>query len=208
MVDTNMLMHAICTCQVHTCSNFSDKQIESVSQSLSASANYLKKLVEGSSKPSKSNSTQKNNSTAAQPTEKSTVTVHADVSYGNALIGFTAYDSREIDTEAYTIKRRIYDSVAEKYPNLDDLVRDEKVKALRELKSVGFKYYTIKVTLFYVKDGLTLTIDSKDHHRLERPSKEYLESLLTDTFKGKIRTEPQKDSEPSVDTSGSGLPKA
>jgi hypothetical protein len=44
---TTQTIHIMCTSQVHSCSNISDSQIRSVSESLSASANYLRKLVEG-----------------------------------------------------------------------------------------------------------------------------------------------------------------
>jgi hypothetical protein len=196
--------HIACTSQVHTCSNFSEKQIESVSQSLSASANYFRKLVEGDTKASTPQNDEKK--TTSSSTEQTTVTVHADASFKDILIGFTEYDSKDVDTEAYSVKRAAYDSVRQKYPKLDDLIRDEKVKALKELKTVGFKYYTINVTAFIVKDGLTRTVCSKSHHRLERPSKDYLEKILTDTFKGSIRPEDKNTSGLSVDTAGDESP--
>jgi hypothetical protein len=196
--------HIACTSQVHTCSNFSEKQIESVSQSLSASANYFRKLVEGDTKASTPQNDEKK--TTSNSTEQTTVTVHADATFKDILIGFTEYDSKDVDTEAYSVKRAAYDSVRQKYPKLDDLIRDEKVKALKELKTVGFKYYTINVTAFIVKDGLTRTVCSKSHHRLERPSKDYLEKILTDTFKGSIRPEDKNTSGLSVDTAGDESP--
>jgi hypothetical protein len=196
--------HIACTSQVHTCSNFSEKQIESVSQSLSASANYFRKLVEGDTKASTPQNDEKK--TTSNSTEQTTVTVHADATFKDILIGFTEYDSKDVDTEAYSVKRAAYDSVRQKYPKLDDLIRDEKVKALKELKTVGFKYYTINVTAFIVKDGLTRTVCSKSHHRLERPSKDYLERILVDTFKGSIRPEDKNTSGLSVDTAGDESP--
>jgi hypothetical protein len=196
--------HIACTSQVHTCSNFSEKQIESVSQSLSASANYFRKLVEGDTKASTPQNDEKK--VTSNSTEQTTVTVHADASFKDILIGFTEYDSKDVDTEAYSVKRAAYDSVRQKYPKLDDLIRDEKVKALKELKTVGFKYYTINVTAFIVKDGLTRTVCSKSHHRLERPSKDYLEKILVDTFKGSIRPEDKNTSGLSVDTAGDESP--
>jgi hypothetical protein len=196
--------HIACTSQVHTCSNFSEKQIESVSQSLSASANYFRKLVEGDTKASTPQNDEKK--TTSNSTEQTTVTVHADASFKDILIGFTEYDSKDVDTEAYSVKRAAYDSVRQKYPKLDNLIRDEKVKALKELKTVGFKYYTINVTAFIVKDGLTRTVCSKSHHRLERPSKDYLEKILVDTFKGSIRPEDKNTSGLSVDTAGDESP--
>jgi hypothetical protein len=184
--------------------NFSEKQIESVSQSLSASANYFRKLVEGDTKASTPQNDEKK--TTSNSTEQTTVTVHADATFKDILIGFTEYDSKDVDTEAYSVKRAAYDSVRQKYPKLDDLIRDEKVKALKELKTVGFKYYTINVTAFIVKDGLTRTVCSKSHHRLERPSKDYLEKILVDTFKGSIRPEDKNTSGLSVDTAGDESP--
>lgn len=200
---TSKTIHIACTCQVHTCSNFSEKQIDSVSQSLSASANYLRKLVEGDTSSSAPKQEQKETSSS---TERTTVTVHADATYKDVLVGLTEYDSKDVDTEAYSVKRAAYDRVRQKYPELDDLVRDEKVKALKELKAVGFKYYTINVTAFVKKDGLTRTVCSKAHHRLEKPSKDYLEQLLVETFKGTIRVEAENTSGPTDDTAGDGSP--
>lgn len=200
---TSEKIHIACTSQVHTCSNFSEKQIDSVSHSLTASANYLRKLVEGVTVTSPPKQEQKETSNS---TEQTTVTVHADAIYKDILLGLTEYDSKDIDTEAYSVKRAAYENVRQKYPNLDDLVRDEKVQALRELKAVGFKYYTISITAFVQKDGLTRTVCSKSHHRLERPSKEYLEHLLRETFKGTIRAEAKNTSGPDVDTAGDGSP--
>jgi len=202
---TNQTIHVMCTSQVHSCSNISDSQINSVSESLSASANYLKKLVEGSSNSSSTPKKEKVKEDKAD-TEASTVSVHADSSYDDVLKGFTTYDSRNIDTDAYSIKRLAYDTVRQKYPDLDDLIRDEKIKAMKELRSVGFRYYSIQVIAFVEIDGMTKTVSSKSHHRLERPSKEYLESILKDTFKGSIRVEDIETSRASVDTAGDGSP--
>lgn len=193
---TSQSIHVVCTSQVHSCSNISDSQINSVSESLSASANYLKKLVEGKSNTSSSSQKEEVKEEKVN-TEASTVSVHADSSYGDVLKGFTTYDSRDIDTDAYSVKRQAYDAVRQKYPKLDDLIRDEKIKAMKELRSVGFKYYSIQVIAFVEVDGMTKTVSSKSHHRLERPSKEYLESILKDTFKGTVKVEDKKTSEPS-----------
>ena len=170
-------LHIMCTSQVHTCSNISDSQINSVSESLSASANYLKKLVEGKSDTS-SIPIKKEMREEKDKKEISTISVHADSSYGDILLGLTTYDSKDIDTNAYSIKRQAYDTVRQKYPDLDDLIRDDKIKAMKELRSVGFKYYSIQVIAFVQIDGMTQTVSSKSHHRLERPSKEYLEFIL------------------------------
>jgi hypothetical protein len=159
-----------------------------VSESLSASANYLKKLVEGTGNSSSSSKKEEVKEEKVQA-EASTVSVHADSSYDDVLKGFTTYDSKDIDTDAYSVKRQAYDAVRQKYPDLDDLIRDEKIKAMKELRSVGFKYYSIQVIAFVIVDGMTKTVSSKSHHRLERPSKEYLESILRDTFKGTVRVE-------------------
>lgn len=199
---TTNTIHVMCTSQVHTCSNISDSQINSVSESLSASANYLRKLVEG--KGNTSSVPKEEKKVDPVQTEASTVSVHADAEYADVLKGFTTYDSKDIDTEAYSVKRQAYDTVRQKYPNLDDLIRDEKIKAMKELRSVGFKYYSIQVIAFVVVDGMTRTVSSKSHHRLERPSKEYLESILRDTFKGTVRLE--GTSRTSVDTAGDGSP--
>lgn len=198
-------IHVVCTSQVHTCSNISDSQINSVSESLSASANYLRKLVEGNSNTSSKSEEDKVKEEKVNA-EASTVSVHADSSYGDVLIGFTTYDSKDIDTDAYSVKRQAYDAVRQKYPNLDDLIRDDKVKAMKELRSVGFKYYSIQVIAFVNVDGMTKTVSSKSHHRLERPSKEYLESILKNTFKGTVRVEEIETSRTSVDTAGDGSP--
>jgi hypothetical protein len=163
-----------------------------VSESLSASANYLRKLVEGNSNTLSTPKEKKE--VDLVKTEASTVSVHADATYADILKGFTTYDSKDVDTEAYSIKRQTYDIVRQKYPNLDDLIRDEKIKAMKELRSVGFKYYSIQVIAFVEVDGMTKTVSSKSHHRLERPSKDYLESILCDTFKGTVR--PERTSEP------------
>lgn len=196
-------IHVMCTSQMHTCSNISDSQINSVSESLSASANYLRKLVEGTSSTS---STPKEEKKVDQvKTEASTVSVHADASYADVLKGFTTYDSKDVDTEAYSVKRQAYDAVRQKYPNLDDLIRDEKIKAMKELRSAGFKYYSIQVIAFVEVDGMTKTVSSKSHHRLERPSKDYLESILRDTFKGTVRVEVET-SRASVDNAEDGSP--
>jgi hypothetical protein len=203
-MDENRELHIICTSQVHTCSNFSDKQIESVSQSLSASANYLRKLVEGDTK--KSASEEANVPKEAMQAEDTTVSVHADASYKDTLVGFTLFDSRDVDTASYSVKRQAYDNVRKKYPDVDNLIRDEKVKALKELKSVGFRYYSITVTALIVKDGLTRKVHSKSHHRLEKPSKEYLEMILADTFNGRVRDDSKKNHGQPVDTAGDGSP--
>jgi hypothetical protein len=190
---TSELIHIMCTSQVHSCSNISDSQIRSVSESLSASANYLRKLVEGKGNTSSSSEKEKVKEDKVH-TEASTVSVHADASYKDVLKGFTLYDSRNIDTDAYSVKRQAYDAVRQKYPNLDDLIRDEKVQAMKELRAVGFRYYSIQVIAFVEIDGMTRTVSSKSHHRLERPSKDYLESILKDTFKGTIRVEAKRTS--------------
>lgn len=202
---TTHTIHVMCTSQVHSCSNISDSQIDSVSESLSASANYLRKLVEGNSN---SSSIPKEEIVKEEEvkTEASTVSVHADSSYGDVLKGFTTYDSKDIDTEAYSVKRQAYDTVRQKYPDLDDLIRDEKIKAMKELRSVGFKYYSIQVIAFVEVDGMTKTVSSKSHHRLERPSKEYLESILKDTFKGTVRVEVKRTSRTSANDSGDNSP--
>ena len=202
---TTPKLHIMCTSQVHTCSNISDSQINSVSESLSASASYLKKLVEGKSDTS-SIPNKKEMKEEKDKKEISTISVHADSSYGDILLGLTTYDSKDIDTNAYSIKRQAYDTVRQKYPDLDDLIRDDKIKAMKELRSVGFKYYSIQVIAFVQIDGMTQTVSSKSHHRLERPSKEYLESILKDTFKGEVRIEVDSTSEASVDTAGDGSP--
>jgi DNA-binding IscR family transcriptional regulator len=176
-----------------------------VSESLSASANYLRKLVEGNSNTSSSSKKEEVKEVKVQ-TETSTVSIHADSSYSDVLKGFTTYDSKEIDTDAYSVKRQAYDTVRQKYPDLDNLIRDEKIKAMKELRSVGFKYYSIQVIAFIEIDGMTKTVSSKSHHRLERPSKEYLEKILTDTFKGIVRVEDKIASRTSVDTAGDGSP--
>jgi len=194
---TTQKIHVMCTSQVHTCSNISDSQINSVSESLSASANYLKKLVEGKGNTS-SIPNNKEMKEGKDKKEISTISVHADSSYGDVLKGLTTYDSKDIDTDTYSIKRQAYDTVRQKYPNLDDLIRDEKIKAMKELRSVGFKYYSIQVITFVQIDGMTQTVSSKSHHRLERPSKEYLESILKDIFNGEIRAEVDSTSETSV----------
>ena len=198
------VLHIVCTSQAHTCSNFSEKQINSVSESLTASANYLRKLVEGDKKPSTQTKSEKIDTDVK--TEYSTISVHADASYEDVLKGLTSYDSKDVDTDAYLSKRLAYDQIRQKYPDLDDLVRDEKVRALKELKSVGFKYYSIQVTAFVIKDGLTNTVCSKSHHRLERPSKEYLSSILRNTFKGTIRVEEENTSGLKVDNAGDESP--
>lgn len=198
-------IHVVCTSQVHTCSNISESQINSVSESLSASANYLRKLVEGSRNTSSRSEEDKVKEEKVN-TEASTVSVHADSSYDDVLKGFTTYDSKDIDTDAYSVKRQAYDAVRQKYPSLDDLIRDDKVKAMKELRSVGFKYYSIQVIAFVNIDGMTKTVSSKSHHRLERPSKEYLESILRNTFKGTVRVEEIETSRTSVDTAGDGSP--
>lgn len=202
---TTQKIHIMCTSQVHSCSNISDSQINSVSESLSASANYLRKLVEGGSSTSSSSKKEEVKEEKVQ-TEASTVSVHADSSYSDVLKGFTTYDSRDIDTDAYSVKRQAYDAVRQKYPELDDLIRDEKIKAMKELRSVGFKYYSIQVIAFVEIDGMTKTVSSKSHHRLEKPSKEYLESILKDTFRGTVRVEDIETSRASVDTAGDGSP--
>lgn len=202
---TTQTIHVMCTSQVHSCSNISDSQINSVSESLSASANYLRKLVEGTSNTS---STSKEEVVKEEKvkTESSTVSVHADSSYSDVLKGFTTYDSRDIDSEAYSVKRQAYDTVRQKYPDLDDLIRDEKIKAMKELRSVGFKYYSIQVIAFVEVDGMTKTVSSKSHHRLERPSKEYLESILKDTFMGTVRVEDKETSRALANSAGDKSP--
>lgn len=202
---TTQTIHVMCTSQVHSCSNISDSQINSVSESLSASANYLRKLVEGTSNTS---STSKEEVVKEEKvkTESSTVSVHADSSYSDVLKGFTTYDSRDIDSEAYSVKRQAYDTVRQKYPDLDDLIRDEKIKAMKELRSVGFKYYSIQVIAFVEVDGMTKTVSSKSHHRLERPSKEYLESILKDTFMGTVRVEDKGTSRALANSAGDKSP--
>lgn len=202
---TTQTIHLMCTSQVHSCSNISESQINSVSESLSASANYLRKLVEGKGNTSSIPKKEEVKEDKVK-TEASTVSVHADSSYSDVLKGFTTYDSKDIDTEAYSVKRQAYDLVRQKYPNLDDLIRDEKIKALKELKSVGFRYYSIQVIAFVKIDGMTKTVSSKSHHRLERPSKDYLESILKDTFKGVIRVEDKETSKTSMDTVGDESP--
>lgn len=202
---TTQTIHVMCTSQAHSCSNISDSQINSVSESLSASANYLKKLVEGKGNSSSSSKKEEVKEEKVK-TEASTVSVHADSSYSDVLKGFTTYDSRDIDTAAYSVKRQAYDTVRQKYPDLDDLIRDEKIQAMKELRSVGFKYYSIQVIAFVEVDGMTRTVSSKSHHRLERPSKEYLEKILEDTFKGTVRVEAKETSRASVDTAGDGSP--
>jgi hypothetical protein len=164
-----------------------------VSESLSASANYLKKLVEGKGNTSSAPKKEEVKEEKVQ-NEASTVSVHADASYSDILTGFTTYDSKDVDTDSYSVKRQAYNTVRQKYPDLDNLIRDEKIKAMKELRSVGFKYYSIQVIAFVIVDGMTKTVSSKSHHRLERPSKEYLESILKDTFKATVRVE---DSETS-----------
>lgn len=195
-------IHIMCTQQVHTCGLTSDKQIESVSGSLSASANYLRKLVLGDTKKppeikedqkpddSQDGNSDNNNQKDSPPKTgpDSTVSVHADCSFGDALIGFTEFDSKDVDTDAYKAKRQAYENVRQIYPDVDSLIRDEKVKALKALRQVGFKYYTIQVTAFIKKDGLTRTVCSRSHHRLEMPSEEYLKDILQKTFKGVIRS--------------------
>lgn len=181
--DKSSNIRIMVTSQVHVCGKTTEKQINSVSQSLSASANFLRKLVEGG--------TQKSVSVETTPAEvskgtRSTISFHAETSFGNALIGFTQFDSGSIDTDTYKSKRQAYEVIRQKYPNMDDLPRDEKVQALRELKSVGFRYHTIQVTAFVKKDGLTRTVSSKKHHRLESPPLEYLKSILTEQFKGSL----------------------
>lgn len=203
-VDSNKI-HIVCTSQAHTCAKYSEKQIQSVSNALSASANYLRKLVEGNKEPSNQNGDKKD---SKESHEISTVSVHADSSYKDALIGFTEYDSREVDSDAYSVKRQKYDKVRQKYPNVDILTRDVKVQALKELDAVGFRYYSITVTAFVMKDGLTRTVRSKSHHRLERPSRDYLQDILRDTFKGTIRTEEKENASGSkeIDAAGDGSP--
>lgn len=202
----NSKLHIICTSQVHTCSNISDSQIESVSESLTASANYLRKLVEGKGDTSSVSPKEEQVKEDKARTEASTVTVHADASYADVFKGLNTYDSKDIDTSTYSVKRQAYNAVRQKYPDLDNLIRDEKIKAMKELRSVGFRYYSIQVIAFVVIDGMTKTVSSKSHHRLERPSKEYLETILKDTFKGTIRVEDKETSRTSVDTAGDGSP--
>lgn len=201
-------IHIMCTQQVHTCGLTSDKQIESVSGSLSASANYLRKLVLGNTKKppepevvevedqTEVDQTKDPNDPKDPPPKKgpdSTVSVHADCSFSDALIGFTDFDSKDVDTDAYKAKRQAYEDVRQTYPDVDNLIRDEKVKALKALKQVGFRYYTIQVTAFIKKDGLTRTVCSKSHHRLEMPSEEYLKDILQKTFNGIIRSNSSKN---------------
>lgn len=184
---TPSTIHVACTSQVHTCSNISDSQINSVSESLTASANYLRKLVEGQ-RSTASNPKSDPQANTSVKGETTTVSVHADATYESVLKGFTLYDSKDVDTAAYLVKRQAYDEVRKRYPQkIDDLTRDQKVKALTELKRVGFRYYSIKVVAFVEIDGLTRMVSSKSHHRLERPAKDYLERILTDTFQGLLR---------------------
>lgn len=205
-------IHIMCTAQVHTCGNTTDKQIESVSESLSASANYLRKLVLGDTKESastKDKPKETSNPNGDKSGLKSTISSHADTSFREALKGFTEFDSKDVDTAAYSVKRQAYDAVRQNYPDLDNLIRDEKVKALKEIRQVGFRYYTIQVTAFVEKDGLTRTVSSKSHHRLEMPSQEYLDNILTKTFGGILRSESMTSFQSqTVDSAASGLPDA
>jgi hypothetical protein len=185
---TQEKIHIVCTSQAHTCGQTTDKQLDAISGSLSASANYLRKLVLGDTKESSSpESSEENPKVNDEQKSKSTISCHADTTFKDALIGFTEYDSKDVDTSAYSVKRKAYDEVRKAYPDVDDLIRDEKIKALKELREVGFKYYSIRVTAFVVKDGLTKTVSSKSHHRLEKPSQEYLEDILKNIFKGELR---------------------
>lgn len=189
-------IHVTCVSQKHTSSNVSEKQIASASIELSPSAAYLKKLVEGISKGEDENDdsgkavqSDSNTSQNTESIENSTVAVHADASYEDVLIGLSEYDSKDVDTHTYSAKREAYDNVRKRYPSLDTLVREEKIKALKELKSVGFTYYTTKVKVFIKKDGLTYEISSKSHHSLEKPSIERLQFILQSTFNGTLRTQ-------------------
>lgn len=202
-------LHIVCTSQVHTCGLTSDKQIDSVSDSLSASANYLRKLVLGDTKkPStpEPSSDSENGDNPSKNGPDSTVSVHADSTFRDTLIGFTEYDSRDVNTEAYKAKRQAYDEVRQMYPDIDNLIRDEKVKALKSIRQVGFKYYSIQVTAFIKKDGLTRTVCSKSHHRLEMPSREYLEEILQKTFKGTLRPADKENSKGRADEDAAGGP--
>lgn len=203
-------IHLVCTAQVHTCGMTTDSQIKSVSESLSASANYLRKLVLGETQESTPiQNKEEVNPNGDKASLKSTISSHADTSFREALIGFTDFDSKDVDTASYSVKRQAYEEVRQNYPNLDDLIRDEKVKALKEIRQVGFRYYTIQVTAFVEKDGLTRTVSSKSHHRLEAPSQEYLNNILTNVFKGVLRSENNESSQSqSVDSAASGLPDA
>lgn len=199
-------IHVMCTCQVHSCSKISDSQIDSVSESLSASANYLRKLVEGQSNTPSIKEQKIVEVKDDVKTEDSTISVHADSSYDNILKGFTIYDSKEVDTPDYKVKREHYDLVRQNYPNLDNLIRDDKIKAMKELKSVGFRYYSIQVTAFVEIDGMTRPVKSKSHHRLKRPSKDYLKSILEDTFKGSIRKEDETSKPSNKEAEDSSAP--
>lgn len=193
MVNEPQELNIVVTAQCHNVANIEDNQIESVSNSLSASANYLRKLVEGESKTtekgiSPSQSVVPESLTDSMETrEKSTIAVKAIASYRDVLIGLTEFDKGNVDTPNYVIKKSTYESVLNKYPKkFEGMLRDEKVKALSELKAVGFKYYSIKVTVFLKKDGLTERIFSKAHHRLEKVGLDYLEHIATDTFKATL----------------------
>lgn len=187
-------VHLVATVQTRAVGQTSDKSLNSLAQSLTPSAAAFKAaaIAAGYLKPDdpKDNPDQDSENANA---EKSTIAVHGDAEAEDVIQGFCKFDSANADTEAYIAKRAAYDEVRGKYPSdLKNMLRDNKVKALKDINRVGFNYYAVKIEAFTEVEGGSKVIKSKTHHRMEKMSRASLQRILKDVFNAEIRPEVTK----------------
>lgn len=177
-----------------------EDRLNSISQSMVASANALKKQLEAleQSTVDSSGQQQSDNST------RSTDTYHFEIQPEKAIAALQAID-RVGNTEAYELHMSKLNQVRDSIGcDPKDLPLDRKVEAFKKLNQVGFMSYSYQVSIRVpVPNSSDVFIRSKKHHRMESLSEKSAKAILDAYVSKWLETEnkPESKDEPAEKTS-------
>lgn len=195
---------------VHTENNgsTSEERLDSLTQSLTPSANALRKALAklGESSPEEAVPTTKaegGEKEVNRDKTRSTETYHFEIQADKAIAALNKVDSTG-NSDAFDRRFAIYQqtlqSVLGGASSLKDLPLETRVEALKKLNSCSFTSYSFQVSI-RVPESLAddKYIRSKKHHQMQGLSEESLKDLLkpyTSKWIGKISSTVNKGKEP------------
>lgn len=154
-----------------------EDRLNSISQSLVASANALKKRLEAleQSSGNPNDSRDQNNDNGIRSTD----TYHFEISPEKAIAALQAID-RVGNTEAYNLHMSKLEQVRDSIGcDPKDLPLDQKVEAFKKLNQVGFMSYSYQVSIRVPQPNSSdVFIRSKKHHRMESLSENSAKAIL------------------------------
>lgn len=154
-----------------------EDRLNSISQSLVASANALKKRLEAleQSSGNPNDSRDQNNDSGIRSTD----TYHFEISPEKAIAALQAID-RVGNTEAYNLHMSKLEQVRDSIGcDPKDLPLDQKVEAFKKLNQVGFMSYSYQVSIRVPQPNSSdVFIRSKKHHRMESLSENSAKAIL------------------------------